>query len=173
MLDFIFQKGAAKSTQKLIDKQNSKVNLHVPEDLPLPSIRELKKIVVIVGKINDLEEKMKGLTDEQLQAYTQDFRDRLAKAVEKDLADYDRAREEYNTCTENELKEDLNIQVDRAKEVYLKTKQQAISDILPEAFAVAREASVRVLGMRHYDVQMVGGIVLNGGNIAEMTTGEG
>lgn len=173
MLDFIFQKGAAKSTQKLIDKQSSEVKLHVPEDLPLPSIRELKKIVVVVGQINELEEKMKGLSDDQLKAYTKDFRDRLAKAVEKDRADYDQAREDYNTCTENELKEDLNIQVDRAKEVYLKTKQQAISDILPEAFAVAREASVRVLGMRHYDVQMVGGIVLNGGNIAEMTTGEG
>lgn len=52
-------------------------------------------------------------------------------------------------------------------------KGETVNDILPEAFAVCREASKRVLGMRHYDVQMIGGIVLNRGNIAEMRTGEG
>ena len=50
---------------------------------------------------------------------------------------------------------------------------EKIDDILPEAFATVREASVRVLGMRHFDVQMVGGIVLHRGEIAEMRTGEG
>lgn len=52
-------------------------------------------------------------------------------------------------------------------------KGETVDDILPEAFAVCREAAKRVLGMRHYDVQLVGGIVLNRGNIAEMRTGEG
>lgn len=52
-------------------------------------------------------------------------------------------------------------------------KGETVDDILPEAFAVCREASKRVLGMRHYDVQMIGGIVLNRGSIAEMRTGEG
>src|SRR6218665_4113357 len=52
-------------------------------------------------------------------------------------------------------------------------KGETTEDILPEAFAVCREAARRVLGMRHYDVQMIGGIVLNRGNIAEMKTGEG
>ncbi|UYL10336.1 preprotein translocase subunit SecA [Bdellovibrio sp. SKB1291214] len=52
-------------------------------------------------------------------------------------------------------------------------KGETVNDILPEAFAVCREASVRVLGMRHYDVQLIGGIVLNSGKIAEMRTGEG
>jgi len=50
---------------------------------------------------------------------------------------------------------------------------ETVNDILPEAFAVCREASSRVLGMRHYDVQLIGGYVLNRGNIAEMRTGEG
>ena len=50
---------------------------------------------------------------------------------------------------------------------------ETLDDILPEAFAVVREASKRVLGMRHFDVQMIGGIVLHRGNIAEMRTGEG
>ncbi|MEK2689654.1 preprotein translocase subunit SecA [Bdellovibrio sp. GT3] len=52
-------------------------------------------------------------------------------------------------------------------------KGETVDDILPEAFAVCREASIRVLGMRHYDVQLIGGIVLNSGKIAEMRTGEG
>ncbi|WP_041576812.1 preprotein translocase subunit SecA [Bdellovibrio bacteriovorus] len=52
-------------------------------------------------------------------------------------------------------------------------KGETVHDILPEAFAVCREASKRVLGMRHYDVQLIGGYVLNRGNIAEMRTGEG
>ncbi|MEC9314066.1 MAG: preprotein translocase subunit SecA, partial [Pseudomonadota bacterium] len=50
---------------------------------------------------------------------------------------------------------------------------KSLDDILPEAFAVVREASKRVLGMRHFDVQMIGGMVLNDGRIAEMKTGEG
>lgn len=54
----------------------------------------------------------------------------------------------------------------------LKNKE-TVFDILPEAFAVCREASQRVLGMRHYDVQLIGGVVLNRGSIAEMRTGEG
>ncbi len=52
-------------------------------------------------------------------------------------------------------------------------KGETLDDLLPEAFAVVREASRRVLGMRHFDVQLVGGITLHEGNIAEMRTGEG
>ena len=50
---------------------------------------------------------------------------------------------------------------------------EALEDLLPEAFAVAREASVRTMGMRPFDVQLIGGMVLHDGNIAEMRTGEG
>ena len=80
--------------------------------------------------INKLEDSMKALTDEQLSAKTQEFRDRLAKG-------------------------------------------ETLDSLLPEAFAVVREASFRVLGMRHFDVQLIGGMVLNDGKIAEMRTGEG
>ncbi|MGE0268556.1 MAG: preprotein translocase subunit SecA [Candidatus Omnitrophota bacterium] len=173
MLDFIFQKAAAKSTQKLIDRQTPKVNLHVPEDLPLPSIRMLKKMVPVVSQINSFEEKMKSLTDEQLKAYTPAFKARYNKAIEPDKKAYDDLREKYNTSTDNAEKTDLNNKIDEAEEKYRKTKQDALKEILPEAFAVVRETSWRVLKMRHFDVQMVGGIVLNGGNISEMTTGEG
>ena len=64
----------------------------------------------------------------------------------------------------------------RAKTDYFKAqlkKEKTLDDILPEAFAVVREASRRVLGMRHFDVQLIGGIILHQGRIAEMKTGEG
>lgn len=92
--------------------------------------REMKRIQPIVDQVNALEQKMKALTDVQLQAQTPLLRARLAKG-------------------------------------------ESLDDILPEAFATCREASHRVLGMRHYDVQIIGGYVLHKGNIAEMRTGEG
>ena len=92
--------------------------------------RLIKKYARLVGEINDFEAKLQTLTDEELGAKTQDFRDRLAQSA-------------------------------------------SLDDILPEAFAVVREASQRVLGIRHYDVQLIGGMVLNQGCIAEMGTGEG
>ena len=92
--------------------------------------RLLKHYRKIVAKINSLEEQTKALSDEQLQAKTAEFKQRLANG-------------------------------------------ETLDDILPEAFAVCREASVRVLGMRHFDVQLIGGMVLHDGKIAEMRTGEG
>ena len=92
--------------------------------------RLLKHYRKIVSKINSLEEQTKALSDEQLQAKTAEFKQRLANG-------------------------------------------ETLDDILPEAFAVCREASVRVLGMRHFDVQLIGGMVLHDGKIAEMRTGEG
>ena len=83
-----------------------------------------------VAAINKLEPAMEALSDAELQAKTQEFRDRIAKGATTD-------------------------------------------ELLTEAFAVVREASKRVLGMRHFDVQLIGGMVLNDGKIAEMRTGEG
>lgn len=83
-----------------------------------------------VEEINRLEPAMKALSDDELRAKTQEFRDRIAKGATTD-------------------------------------------DLLVEAFAVVREAAQRVLGMRHFDVQLIGGMVLNDGKIAEMRTGEG
>lgn len=84
----------------------------------------------IVKKINSLEPSIKVLSDDELRAKTEEFKERIKKG-------------------------------------------ESLDAILPEAFAVVREASSRVLGMRHYDVQLIGGIVLHQGRIAEMRTGEG
>ncbi|WP_227817794.1 preprotein translocase subunit SecA [Nitrogeniibacter aestuarii] len=92
--------------------------------------RLIRQYSKTVRAINALEPEMEGLSDEQLQAKTVEFRDRLGQGTRLD-------------------------------------------DILPEAFAVVREAAKRVHGMRHFDVQLIGGMVLHDGKIAEMRTGEG
>ena len=109
------------------------------------SDRAVKRLVPMVRRIGALEPEMQALTDEQLQAKTAEFRARVAKAVEG-ITD-DKYREE--------------------------AERQVLSEILPEAFAVVREAGRRILNMRHFDVQLIGGIVLHQGKIAEMKTGEG
>ncbi len=92
--------------------------------------RYVNSIRKVVDQINALEPQIQALSDEELRAQTDKFRDQLANG-------------------------------------------KSLDDILPEAFATVREASVRVFGMRHFDVQMIGGIVIHRGEIAEMRTGEG
>ena len=94
------------------------------------SQRELKSIYPIADKIEALEDEYRALTDEQLQAKTPEFKQRLQQG-------------------------------------------ETLDDILPESFAAVREAADRVLGLRPYRVQLIGGIVLHQGRIAEMKTGEG
>ena len=105
----------------------------------------LKKIRPIVQQINDLEPSVQKLSDDELKAKTVEFKERLSSVLDK-ITD---------------------------KEERRKKEQDILNEILPEAFAVVREASVRVTGMRHFDVQLIGGIALHQGRIAEMRTGEG
>ncbi len=107
--------------------------------------RFLKSIQPIVEEINALEPAIKKLSDEQLRARTAEFKAQLQDAV-KDATD---------------------------KEDRKRLEREELDKILPEAFAIVREASVRTTGMRHFDVQLIGGIVLHQGKIAEMRTGEG
>jgi len=107
--------------------------------------RIIKKLWPVVATINDLEPATKQLTDEELRAKTVEFRARIA------------ARREGIT-DEEELKA---------------AERAALDELLPEAFAVVREAGWRAVQMRHFDVQLIGGIVLHQGKIAEMKTGEG
>ena len=93
--------------------------------------------------------------------------DRLLKQMNKEVLKINALEETTKALNDEELK---------AKTAEFKERianGEALNDILPEAFAVVREASVRVFGMRHFDVQMIGGMVLHQGKIAEMRTGEG
>jgi preprotein translocase subunit SecA len=109
--------------------------------------RLLKKLWPIVAQINALEPEIKRLSDDELRAKTGELRERLAERLE--------GAEELSPQARKQL------------------EQEALDEILPEAFACVREASVRSTGMRHFDVQLIGGIILHSGRIAEMRTGEG
>jgi preprotein translocase subunit SecA len=115
--------------------------------------RLLKRLWPIVGEINALEPKMQRLSDDELRAYTSRFREHVEKRV---------AEADLPGGTLEEQKRALRAAVDAA-----------LDEILVEAFAVVREASRRATGMRHFDVQHIGGMVLHRGMIAEMRTGEG
>ncbi len=109
-----------------------------------PNVRKINKIMPIVDRINELEEEFSKLSDEELKAKTVEFKETLASRP-----------------TSNDIKQDRILE------------KQALDEILPEAFATVREAGRRVLNLRHFDVQLIGGIFLHNGHIAEMRTGEG
>ncbi|MCY4146272.1 MAG: preprotein translocase subunit SecA, partial [Chloroflexi bacterium] len=94
--------------------------------------------------------------------------------IQRALADYQGKVDQINTL-ESRLQR-LDDEALNGKLRELKTRRQngaSLEEILPEVFALVREASVRTIGLRHYDVQLIGGIVLHEGRIAEMKTGEG
>ena len=109
-----------------------------------PNEKKVKRIMGIIDHINALEPQFEKLTDEELRAKTDEFKEILAKRP-----------------TSKDFKTDR------------KLEKEALDKILPEAFATVREAGKRVLNMRHFDVQLIGGYFLHNGHIAEMRTGEG
>src|SRR5437868_12750192 len=118
--------------------------------------RDVKRMIPSVHHINSFEPEISKLTDDELRGRTAEFRERLRPVVE---------------ALESRRKE---IPRDEGAFKGAKTDlQEALNDLLPEAFAVCREAAKRTLNMRHFDVQLMGGMVLHNGKIAEIKTGEG
>ncbi len=130
--------------------------------------REVKRLLPRVTAINALEAEMQKLSDEQLRAKTDQFRARIQERLGA-IPD-----EPYGDDPD---RPDVPLQnTDRQKEVETQRDEAlkaVLDEILEEAFAVCREAGRRVLNMRHFDVQLIGGMVLHEGKIAEMKTGEG
>ncbi len=119
--------------------------------------RALRRILPGVAEINALEPTIQALTDDQLRAKTADLRQRVAEAVSKVPVPSD----------------PIEARSDEVRDSIYAAEKAALDQILPEAFAVVREAGRRAVGMRHFDVQLIGGMVLHSGKIAEMKTGEG
>jgi preprotein translocase subunit SecA len=112
-----------------------------------PHKKTIEQFRAIAQQINSLEPQFESLSDDALRAKTDEFRVRIADSVGN--LDGLEEKEQFNAY------------------------QDALEEILPEAFAAVREASKRTIGLRHFDVQMIGGIALHRGSIAEMRTGEG
>ena len=136
-----------------------------------PHEREIKRHREVVNRINALEPEMEALVDAELAAKTQEFRERLG--VEGPDLSLGQPVAATLVVTGDEEADEEAAALKREREESERELDRQLDEILPEAFAVVREASRRVLGMRHYDVQLVGGMVLHHGKIAEMRTGEG
>jgi len=114
--------------------------------------RAVKRMLPTLALINALEADIHALSDEELRAKTVEFRRRVSDSV---------------------AAEKLDPADPEAADALRAAEKRALDEILPEAFAVVREAGIRAVGMRHFDVQLIGGMVLHSGKIAEMKTGEG
>ena len=152
--------------QKLIEHRAPGVAIFLHPDMPQPSMNKVAQLSRVVHAVNRLEPKVSALPDEQLRAKTQEFKEYIlskAKIYTQDLAQLEEAMLSVAIPEEKEkLKEKLKF-----------ARNKVFESILPEAFAVVREAAKRTIGLRHFDSQIAGGIVLHEGRIAEMSTGEG
>ncbi len=173
MFDFLIRNTVVKSAQSHIDRLSPKVQIHVHPEAPLPSISLVKKLSGRAAEICAMEAKISALTDEQLKAKTTEFKNKIATGIAKLKKEYAQLEDNHRRALSAQEREDISVQIKRVAEELFEAKQAVLDDILNEAFAVVREAGKRVRGMRHFDVQLVGGMVLHGGGIAEMTTGEG
>jgi preprotein translocase subunit SecA len=127
--------------------------------------REVKRLLPLVEQINALEPQVRALTDEQLRAKSEEFRARIAERMQPFL--------DAKTDASAEAETDAVVRPKALEPEGETAIREAMEEILPEAFAVVREAGQRVLNMRHFDVQLIGGMVLHSGKISEMKTGEG
>lgn len=127
--------------------------------------KRLRLLEEKVAAVNALEEKTKSLSNSELQAKTNEFKLRIREYGEEYKDELDNLQKEFSLATPDGRKEIRG----KIREV----RNRILEPILSEAFAVVREAAKRTLGLRHFDVQIMGGIVLHEGKIAEMKTGEG
>ncbi len=173
MFSFFVRNFFVGGAQKFLDRLEPKVKIHIPPDLPFPSLGMVKRMGAVASKINGLEGQMEKLTSEELKNKTQEFRKRYQEAVSEKLGELRDAKEVLAKAVTPEEQTDAENNFNRLNEELKKAKQDILNKILPDAFAVVREASRRTTGLRHYDIQLVGGMVLHEGNISEMSTGEG
>src|SRR2546425_1476292 len=148
--------------------------------------RELKRIQPLVDAIHRHEERLKGVPDGDVQRQTERFRELIAERIGALAADVERLKQAKHGCPDAAERAALSDRLAHAEQKYARALQATLDDILPEAFATVREACRRLLGskvvvtahelswdMVPYDVQLIGGVVLHQGKIAEMATGEG
>jgi preprotein translocase subunit SecA len=149
--------------------------------------KELRRLQLLVDNINQLEPEFEKLSDNELRAKTNEFKARLADAtaimqprLTEAQQELDEAKQRLARASWELEKEEASAQCKQAQgrinqidKERQKLEHEALDKLLAEAFAAVREASKRTIGLRHFDVQLMGGIVLHQGKIAEMKTGEG
>ncbi|HEY63128.1 MAG TPA: preprotein translocase subunit SecA [Caldilineae bacterium] len=134
--------------------------------------RELKRLQPLVDQINALEPEMERLPDEAFPEMTEQFKALIRERTRELRARVDETRLEMEKAR-GEAWQRAREAYKQADEELRKAEEEILNEILPRAFAAVREAGRRTIGLRHFDVQLMGGIVLHQGKIAEMKTGEG
>jgi len=165
MLKFI-KKSILNSKQNFIRKKFPNVNIVLHPDMPSPSMNKMAQVSHIVSLVNSLEPKISNLSDTELKKKTEEFRERILEKAKEYAQELQGLEEATALVAIPEEKQKL-------KEKLKLSRNKIFEEILPQSFAVVREASKRTIGLRHFDVQIAGGIVLHEGRIAEMATGEG
>jgi preprotein translocase subunit SecA len=130
--------------------------------------RVIKALMPKVQAINALEPEIQKLTDDELRAKTEVFRQRIQERLSRVARSPQAEAPEPGSADEPDFDERKEFEKREYEAI-----QEVLDEILVEAFAVVREAGRRVLKMRHFDVQLIGGMVLHQGTISEMKTGEG
>ncbi|MFN8468364.1 MAG: preprotein translocase subunit SecA [Caldilineaceae bacterium] len=138
-----------------------------------PNEKVLKRYRPIVEQINGLEKSFEKKSNDELRGLTIGFQQRILQATTDLREELTEAEKEYLDVLGTDEQKFARVEVERIKKDLRKAEDDVLWEILPEAFAAVREASKRTTGLRHYDVQMLGGMVLHSGTIAEMKTGEG
>ena len=160
-----------KPTDKLADKSGMTIFLqHIFGDAQKRTLRRLAKRV---DEINKLAPKYSEMSKKELQEQTEKLRSKLKKLQKQDEARLAIAKVKGAKNADKEDKKAAKKAKKEDKKAKIAEANRALDKILPEAFALVREASDRVLKLRPFDVQLIGGIVLHEGNVAEMKTGEG
>ncbi len=165
MLGFI-KKTVLSLKQNQIRRKSPNVNIVLHPDMPQPSMSKIAGIAHLISRVNILEPEIKALTDAQLKNKTSEFKAHILKESVIYAEEIQGLQKAMASVAMPEEKEKI-------KEKLKFTRNKIFEDILPEAFAVVREASVRSIGLRHFDSQIAGGIILHEGMITEMATGEG
>jgi preprotein translocase subunit SecA len=138
-----------------------------------PNEKELNKLWPIVEEISALEPEFEKLSDGELRALTAQFKAQIAEPTAELKSQLQEKQRELAEETDFYHRERIRVEVEKVEAEVRKIEEGLLEEFLPRAFAAVREASRRTTGMRHFDVQILGGIVLHQGKVAEMKTGEG
>jgi preprotein translocase subunit SecA len=165
MLGFI-KKINLNAKQKTIKRRFPGANIVLHPDMPISSMNMMVGLATIVDAVNKQQPHIQRLTEQELRAKTEYFKQHIKKKSGELESEINELEDLFHSVTIPEEK-------DKIKEKLKFARNKVFEEILPEAFAVVREASRRTIGLRHFDVQIAGGFVLHEGKIAEMATGEG
>jgi preprotein translocase subunit SecA len=162
----LIKKFNLQSRQKKINRLYPGVKMSLHSEMPMSAVNDMVRLAGIVDKVNKFEPLLQKLSDDQLRQKTAFFREHIARKNKEIEGEIEQLEELLGSISIPEEK-------DKVKEKLKLTRNKVFEAILPEAFAVVREASVRTIGLRHFDVQVAGGVILHEGKISEMATGEG